>query len=151
MENNHYKQFLYMLTASFVIMYAVMFLNVDQAEHIYLSVTRVYTTLLMVAPMAVVMLLMMRNMYEDKKLNIVIYTSSAIVFIGALLFLRNQVLVADEQYIKAMIPHHSSAIMVSQKANIKDPELKKLADEIIKSQVKEIAEMKAILKRLDEE
>ncbi|WP_181307982.1 DUF305 domain-containing protein [Rufibacter sp. XAAS-G3-1] len=151
MKNNHYKKFLYMLTASFVIMYAVMFLNVDQAEHIYLSATRVYTTLLMVAPMAVVMLLMLRNMYEDKKLNMIIYASSAIVFVGALLFLRNQVLVADEQYMKAMIPHHSSAIMVSQKANIKDPELKKLADEIIKSQVKEIAEMKAILKRMDEE
>lgn len=140
-----------MLTVSFAIMYAVMFLNVDQVEHIYLSATRVYTTLLMVAPMAVVMLLMMRNMYEDKKLNMIIYASSAIVFIVALLFLRNQVLVADEQYMKAMIPHHSSAIMVSQKANISDPELKKLADEIIKSQVKEIAEMKAILKRMDEE
>ncbi|WP_192823875.1 DUF305 domain-containing protein [Rufibacter sp. LB8] len=151
MKNNHYKKFFYMLTVSFAIMYAVMFLNVDQVEHIYLSATRVYTTLLMVAPMAVVMLLMMRNMYEDKKLNMIIYASSAIVFIVALLFLRNQVLVADEQYMKAMIPHHSSAIMVSQKANISDPELKKLADEIIKSQVKEIAEMKAILKRMDEE
>ncbi|MBC3538298.1 DUF305 domain-containing protein [Rufibacter sediminis] len=151
MKNNHYKKFLYMLIVSFVIMYAVMFLNVDQVEHVYLSATRVYTTLLMVAPMAVVMLLMMRNMYEDKKLNMVIYASSAVVFVGALFFLRNQVLVADEQYMKAMIPHHSSAIMVSQKANIKDPELKKLADEIIKSQVKEIAEMKAILKRMDEE
>ncbi|MBA9079099.1 MULTISPECIES: DUF305 domain-containing protein [Rufibacter] len=151
MKSNHYKKFLYMLTVSFVIMYAVMFLNVDQVEHVYLSATRVYTTLLMVAPMAVVMLLMMRNMYEDKKLNMIIYASSAVVFVGALFFLRNQVLVADEQYMKAMIPHHSSAIMVSQKANIKDPELKKLADEIIKSQVKEIAEMKAILKRMDEE
>ncbi|QHL87969.1 DUF305 domain-containing protein [Nibribacter ruber] len=151
MKNNHYKKFLYMLTVSFVIMYAVMFLNVDQVEHVYLSATRVYTTLLMVAPMAVVMLLMMRNMYEDKKLNMAIYASSAIVFIGALFFLRNQVLVADEQYMKAMIPHHSSAIMVSQKANISDPELKKLADGIIKSQVKEITEMKAILKRMDEE
>lgn len=130
-------------------MYAVMFLNVDKLDHIYLSTTRLYMTLLMVAPMAVVMLIMMRQMYENKSLNLVIIIASIMVFAGALFFLRNQTFIADVQYMKAMIPHHSSAIMVSQQATLKDPELRKLAEGIIKSQEKEIAEMKAMLERID--
>ena len=143
-----YKKFVLMMTISFVIMYGVMFLNVDKASHIYLSITRTYMALLIALPMAVVMMLLMGQMYPNKRLNTFIILGSIVligVFIGGL---RTQTPVSDVQYMKAMIPHHSSAIMTSKNADIKDPELKKLSEEIITSQEQEIAQMKAILKRM---
>ena len=137
-----------MLAASFIIMYAVMFLNVAELNHIYLSLTRAYMALLMVSSMAVLMLLMMPAMYKNKKLNRIIFVSGIAVFVGAFILLRFQVPINDEQYMKAMIPHHSSAIMVSKNANLKDPELIELSKEIINSQEKEISKMKAILQRI---
>lgn len=137
-----------MLAISFIVMYGVMFLNVADSSHIYLSLTRTYMTLLMVAPMAIVMLLLMGNMYPNKKVNGIIIVTALVIFSLSLAGLRTQTGVSDEQYMKAMIPHHSSAILTSEQANLKDPELKKLADGIIEAQKKEIAQMKAIIKRL---
>ena len=149
METNNYRKFALMLAASFVIMYTVMFLNVDEFNHIYLSLTRVYMTLLMVAPMALLMLLLIPMMYKNKRRNLFIIVSSIIVFALALTLLRNQAFVGDANYMQAMIPHHSSAILTSKHVTIKDPELKKLSEQIIKSQEEEIAQMKAILKRIE--
>jgi len=148
METNNYQKFALMLAVSFVIMYTVMFFNVDEFNHIYLSLTRVYMTLLMVAPMALLMLLLMPMMYKNIKRNTFIIVSSIIVFALALTLLRNQAFVGDENYMQAMIPHHSSAILTSEHATIKDLELKKLSEQIIKSQEEEIAQMKAILERI---
>lgn len=138
-----------MLVLSFIIMYGVMFLNVDQADHIYLSMTRFYMTLMMVAAMALLMLTMMRMMYKNRKLNTIIILSSTAAFILSLVGVRTQTFVGDVQYMKGMIPHHSIAIMTSKNANIKDPEVRKLADGIIAAQEKEIAQMKNILNRID--
>ncbi len=88
-------------------------------------------------------------MYPDKRRNTLIIITSAFIFFGVLLLLRNQVLVGDRQYMKAMMPHHSFAIMTSRNATIKDPEVKKLSEQIIKSQEEEIAQMKQILERMD--
>ncbi len=148
MQNNPYPRFFLMLGVSFLIMYTVMFLNVDSTDHIYLSLTRMYMTLLMVSPMALLMLGFMGNMYKNKKTNAIIITVSISVLIAVFAFLRNQTFVGDVQYMKAMIPHHSSAILTSQEAGIKDPEVRKLADDIIKAQEEEIAQMKAMLDRL---
>ncbi len=149
MKSNNYPKLLLMLVISFVIMYGVMFLNIDKLEHLYLSLTRTYMSLMMVAPMAVLMLLLMPMMFENKKLNMLIMAGSVLVFILALVFLRRQIPISDQQYMKAMIPHHSSAIMVSRQADLKDPEVRKLAEQIIRSQEKEIAEMKQMLDRLN--
>lgn len=149
MEKGNYGKFLLMLVISFCIMYAVMFFNVDSAAHIYLSLTRTYMALLMVAPMAILMLLIMPKMYSNNKINSAIILGSVAVFGLSLYFLRSQTFVSDEQYMKAMIPHHSSAILTSKHANIKDAEVKKLSQDIIAAQEKEIAQMKAILKRMD--
>lgn len=143
-----YKMFSVMMVISFLIMYAVMFLNVDEVSHIYLSLTRTYMALLMVSPMAIVMMLMMGSMYPNKKTNSMIISGGVIVFIVAFIFLRNQTFVSDVQYMKGMIPHHSSAIMTSKNADIKDPAVKVLSDSIIKSQEKEITEMKEKIKEL---
>lgn len=143
-----YGKFMIMMLVSFLIMYLVMFLNMDKLNHYHTSATRIYMALLMVAPMAVVMMIMMGNMYPNKKTNTAIIIGSTVFFAIVLAALRTQTPISDVQYMKAMIPHHSSAIMVSKHANIKDPEVKKLSEQIIQSQEKEIAEMEAMLNRL---
>ena len=148
-QNMGYRKFAITMAVSFIVMYCVMFLNIVDINHFYISLTRVYMTLLMISLMAIVMLLMMGNMYPNKRTNNLIIIGSIVVFGLVLTALRTQTPVGDEQYMKAMIPHHSSAIMTSQNANIKDPELRKLADDIIEAQKKEIAEMKAILARME--
>ncbi len=148
MDYSGYKKMGIMLAISFCVMYLVMFLNVDDADHIYLSLTRTYMALLMVTPMAILMIVLMSKMYPDKRLNGIISLSAGVVFVLALVFLRTQTLVEDTQYMKAMIPHHSSAILTSKNATINDPELKELSRQIIEAQEKEIKQMKAILERL---
>ena len=149
-EKSNYGKFAIMLGTSFIIMYAVMFLNADVFDHVMLSYTRTYMTILMVAPMAFTMLLFMWGMYTNRKMNFIILGLSIIIFIIALVGLRQQTFIGDEQWMKAMIPHHSSAIMVSQKAHLKDPEAIKLAKEIIEAQEREIAKMKKMIYRLEQ-
>ncbi len=120
----------------------------DKLDHYHTSATRIYMALLMVAPMGIVMMLMMGKMYPNKKYNTSIIIAGIIVFGIVLAALRTQTPISDVQYMKAMIPHHSSAIMVSKHANIKDPEVKQLSEQIIKSLEEEIAKMKAILGRM---
>lgn len=148
MQKMSYREFLFMMVISFIIMYSVMFLNVDEANHIYISTTRIYMALLMVSPMAIVMMLMTGKMYPNKKLNTGIILGSMVLFGLVLAGLRTQTPIGDVQYMKAMIPHHSSAILVSKNANLKDLEVLKLSEGIIASQEKEIVEMKAILARM---
>lgn len=146
---NPYLKFALMLATSFVIMYAVMYLNVDRFEHIYLAPTRTYMTMLMIAPMAFTMLLFMWGMYKKKIYNYAILGVSVLVFALCYTGLRQQTFVSDVQWMKAMIPHHSSAIMVSQKAHLEDPEAIELAKEIIEAQEREIAQMKKMIYRLE--
>merc|ERR1712093_47761 len=103
-----------------------------------------------IAAMAIIMFVAMRNMYQNKKKNIAIVLGSIVLFVGALGLVRDQKsTVGDILWMKAMIPHHSIAILTSERADIQDPEVKKLAEDIIKAQEKEIAEMKAMIKRLE--
>ncbi len=141
----NYKKFALMMTLSFFMMYAVMFLNVDRVDHIYFSVTRMYMTLLMVSPMAILKLFIMKKMYPDKRLNATILFISAMVFFGALFGLRGQAFIGERQYMRAMIPHHSSAILTSENAQLNDPEVLRLSKEIIETQKQEIELMKRLL------
>lgn len=142
-----YRKFGLMLFISFFIMYIVMFLNVDEISHIYLSNTRFYVTLLMISPMALLMIFTMKGMYTDKKKNRIITICSIIAFALALTGLRTQAFVSDAQYMKAMIPHHSSAIMTSSHATLRDPQVKALSEQIIESQEREISLMKQLLEK----
>ena len=148
MHRMTYKKFLLMMIISFFIMYIVMFLNMDKLADYHTSATRIYMAILMVTPMAVVMLTMMGKMYPNKKINTSIIVGSIVFFAVILAALRTQTPISDVQYMKAMIPHHSSAVMVSKHANIKDPEVRTLADSIIASQEREIVQMEGILKRM---
>jgi peptidoglycan/LPS O-acetylase OafA/YrhL len=159
MENNHgmnhnkegkyqYTKFVLMLLGSFIAMYITMYLNTYEIDHVYFSLTRFYMACLGISAMAVIMLLFMLNMYQNKKKNSAIFLGSLVLFVSALTLARTQTPIGDVLYMKAMIPHHSIAILTSKRADIKDPKVRKLADDIIKAQEKEIAEMKTAIKRL---
>ncbi|MEO6347364.1 MAG: DUF305 domain-containing protein [Aquaticitalea sp.] len=149
-KKNQYTTFVVMLAASFVAMYITMYLNTYQLDHVYFSLTRFYMSCLGIAAMAIIMFVAMRNMYQNKKKNIAIVLGSIILFVGALGLVRAQSpIIGDILWMKAMIPHHSIAILTSERADIKDPEVRKLADGIIEAQRKEIGEMKAMIKRLE--
>ena len=145
---NHYIKFVLMLTGSFIAMYITMYFNNYSIDHVYFSLTRFYMACLGISAMAVIMLLFMLNMYKNKRKNIAIILGSLILFGSTLTLVRTQTPIGDVLYMKAMIPHHSIAILTSKRADIKDPEVRKLADDIIKAQEKEIAEMKVFIKRL---
>ena len=150
MKGSHYGKFFGMLGLSFVAMYITMYLNTYEYDHVYFSLTRFYMTCLGIAAMAVIMLSFMLNMYKNKKKNIAIYVGSLFLFVSALGLVRAQgPIIGDVLYMKAMIPHHSIAILTSKRADIKDPETKKLAEEIIEAQKREIAQMKKIIYRLE--
>jgi len=149
MEKKNYRMLGVTLLISFALMYSIMYLNVDEFSHVYLNVTRLYMTLLMVSAMALLMLGMMRMMYQDRKINLIIAVSAIAVFLLALAGVRTQTGISDVQYMKGMIPHHSIAVMVSKKAHLKDPEVIRLSQNIISAQEKEIAQMKKALERLE--
>lgn len=149
MQKMSYNKFLLMILVSFIFMYGIMFLNIVELDHFYISINRIYLAILMASAMAIIMMAMMYKMYPNKKRNNFIMIISLVVFAFTLAGVRTQTPISDVQYMKAMIPHHSSAILTSENANINDPEVRKLADGIIEAQVKEIAEMKAILKRME--
>ena len=147
-RESQYPKFILMLLGSFIAMYITMYFNTYEIDHVYFSLTRFHMACLGISAMAVIMLSFMLSMYKNKKKNIAIILGSLILFASALTLVRTQTSIGDVIYMKAMIPHHSIAILTSKRADIKDPEVRKLADEIIKAQEKEIAEMEAFIKRL---
>lgn len=144
-----YWRFFAMIGTSTVVMLGLMYLNTYALDHVFFSETRTYMALYMGAVMAVIMLSFMLGMYSDKRMNVAIYLGSALVFAAALFLVRSQATVADTSWMRAMIPHHSIAILTSERADLSDPRVRKLADEIIKAQRKEIAEMKALIADLE--
>ena len=144
-----YLRFGAMIATSTVVMYALMYLNTYALDHVRFSETRTYMALLMGASMAIVMLAFMLRMHQNRRVNIGIFAGSAVVFAVALFLLRSQATVEDVSFMKAMIPHHSIAILTSSRANISDPRVRKLADQIRDTQVREIAEMKALIADLE--
>ena len=145
-----YSRFLIMIFVSTLIMFALMYLNTYAVDHVWFSQTRAWMALVMGATMAVVMLAFMLKMYPDKKKNAAIVMLSIVVFTGSLWLVRSQETVGDIAYMKAMIPHHSIAIMTSERAHIRDPRVRKLADGIIEAQVREIAEMEGLIRDLED-
>lgn len=148
---NKYVNFLAMIATSAVLMYGVMYLNTYEFDHVYFSEMRLYMTILSTAVMAIVMLGFMLHMLKDKKKNIAIVAVSVLVFITSFFLMRNQTTIDDVDYMQAMIPHHSLAILTSERANIEDPRVRQLADDIIEAQEKEIAEMKELIEDLKDQ
>lgn len=137
-----------LLSINAVLMFLITFANIDLLAHFHVNVNRVYMALLMVMPMLLLMLGFMGSMYPNKTANIVLAVSGALAL--ALLFgaIRTQAAVGDSQFLRSMIPHHSSAIVMCERASLSDPEIVDLCDEIVRTQKEEIAQMERILERL---
>lgn len=141
-----YARFSAMIAVSTIIMYALMYLNTFALDHVWFSQTRVWIALLMgAAVMAVVMLAFKWGMYPNRKANITIVLGAIAVFAVSLFLVRSQETVDDVSCMKAMTPHHSIAVMTSGRAHIRDPRVRKLADGILQTQVREIGEMKDLI------
>ena len=147
MENHasNYPKFAAMIATSTIVMFGLMYLNTYAPDHVWFSETRLYMALLMGATMAIVMLGFMLNMYRNTRINIAIFAGSLFVFAGSLWFVRSQETIDDVAWMKAMIPHHSIAILTSERAHIRDPRVRDLADGIIETQRNEIAKMEALI------
>ncbi len=145
-----YWRFAAMIATSTVVMFGLMYINTYAFEHVFFSETRTYMALLMGAAMAVIMLSFMLSMYASKVINIAIYSGAVLVFGLTLWLVRSQTTVGDVSFMRAMIPHHSIAIMTSERANFSDPRVQKLADEIIAAQRKEIGEMRHLIADIEE-
>jgi uncharacterized protein (DUF305 family) len=144
-----YWRFAAMIATSTVVMYGLMYLNTYAWEQVFWSETRAWMALVMGSTMAVIMLSYMMNMYKNKNVNLAIFGGSVAVFALSLWLVRSQATVDDSEYMKAMIPHHSIAILTSKRAQISDPRVRKLAEEIVEAQEREIAEMKYLTADLE--
>jgi uncharacterized protein (DUF305 family) len=144
-----YWRFAAMIATSTVVMYGLMYLNTYSFEHVFWSETRAWMALVMGSTMSIIMLGYMLGMYRKRAVNLAIFGGSIVVFALALWVVRSQATVDDVDYMKAMIPHHSIAILTSERAQITDPRVRKLADEIIEAQEREIAEMKYLAADLE--
>jgi type II secretory pathway predicted ATPase ExeA len=143
---NHYVRFIIMIAASTLAMFGLMYLNTYAMDHVFFSQTRAWMALYMGGAMAIVMMLFMLGMYDDRRKNIAILISAAVVFAGSLYLVRSQTTVSDQAWQKAMIPHHSIAILTSTRAQIDDLRVRALADVIVKAQRKEIKEMEWLIR-----
>ena len=144
-----YKRFLAMVATSTVVMFGHMYTTVYTLDHVWFSQTKLWMALYMGGTMAIIMLSFMWSMYGDKRKNVAIYAGSAVLIAGSLFVVRDQTTVEDVAWMKALIPHHSTAILTSERADISDPRVRVLADEIIQTQREEIAEMERLIADLE--
>jgi uncharacterized protein (DUF305 family) len=145
-----YRRFLAMIATSTAVMLGLMYLNTFALDHVFWSETRFWMAFVMGAAMAVIMLSFMLSMYKDPMKNAAIFVGSAVIFAGALYLVRSQQTVDDVDFMKAMIPHHSIAVMTSERAHIEDPRVRELAKSIITAQRREIAEMRYLIADIEE-
>lgn len=130
-----------------VIMYVVMFVMIDRSSSFYNNLNMFYMTLMMVAPMVVLMILAMKHMFPSKAVNGILMAASLIAFFGGFALIRTQTTIGDAQFLRSMIPHHSGAVLMCEQAKLTDPDIKSLCVNIIRSQREEIAQMEAMLAR----
>jgi uncharacterized protein (DUF305 family) len=144
----HYSRLLLMAVLSFISMYVLMHAMVNKFENVYTNLNQFYMAGLMAAPMVIIELALMVDMYANKRRNVAIVIVSLIALLMLWVFIRQQTAITDKQFLRSMIPHHAGSILMCQKAIIGDPEIRKLCGEIVSSQQSEIDQMKGILSRL---
>jgi uncharacterized protein (DUF305 family) len=143
-----YAQLALMAFLSFLAMYALMYAMVDRFANVYPHLNQLYMAALMAAPMVVIELVLMNHMYKIRSWNVAAISASLVVFSASFLFIRQQVGITDREFLRSMIPHHAGAILMCEQAPINDAEIEQLCRTIIAGQQSEIAQMKAILKRI---
>ena len=149
MHEDHYRHLAIMAGLSFVSMYILMYAMVNTVGDVFNNFNQVYMAGLMTAPMVLIEMLVMKAMYRDKRRNAAIIVVSVLALLGFFLFIRQQTAISDRQFLRSMIPHHSSAILMCEQASLQDPEINELCANIISSQQREIDQMESILQRLE--
>lgn len=144
---SHYRKLALTLSINAVLMFFITYAMIDTVDHFYVNINRVYMSLMMVAPMAMLMLFVMRGMYQNARLNAILHALFVGVFFASFLLARTQTPVGNEQFLRSMIPHHSSAIVMCEQSSITDQQIVELCGQIVKAQKDEIAQMKSILER----
>ncbi len=147
-HKSQYSKLIWMTVISYIAMFILMYSMVDKFANVIINVNQFYMAALMTAPMIIIEMIVMGGMYMNKKLNLIIISISAVVLVACFFFIRVQTAVSDRQFLKSMIPHHAAALLMVNGAKINDPEIRKLAADIISSQQKEIDFMKAKLKEM---
>ena len=145
----HYRRLYLMAALSFVAMFILMYAMVDRVDNVFVNLNQVYMAGLMAAPMIAFELLIMGSMYPDKKKNRVLLAGSVIAGVFFWVLIRQQAAVGNAQFLRSMIPHHASAVLMCRKLRADDPEIRRLCRGIVESQEREIAEMKSALDRAD--
>jgi uncharacterized protein (DUF305 family) len=149
--NSPYRSLAIAISINAVLMFFITYAMIDTFDHFYANINRGYMALMMTAPMIVVMLLVMRSMYENRKLNVLIHIGAILLFIISFSLARSQTPIGNVQFLRSMIPHHSSAVLMCGQASITDTEITELCDQIVQAQIEEIIQMKNILQRLNEQ
>lgn len=149
MNENHYRHLAIMALLSFISMYILMYAMVNAIDNVYNNLNQFYMAGLMTAPMVVIELAVMRSMYQDKRRNALIIAASVIAALVFFMLIRQQTAISDKQFLRSMIPHHASAILMCERASIQDAEIRTLCEGIISSQQAEIDQMKAKLSELE--
>ena len=144
-----YKRFAVMAVAMFVAMYFIMYAMIDGLNNLIPNINNLYMTLLMVSAMLIIELLIMKGMYQNKKINWAVIAVSLVIGVFSWFGIREQINVGDKQFVKGMIPHHAAAVLMSEKAKLTDPELIELQKNILETQAKEIEFMKRKLKEFE--
>jgi uncharacterized protein (DUF305 family) len=144
-----YRSLGLMAVLHFAAMFVLMYAMVNTFANALPNINQAYMAGLMTAPMLIFELLLMSSMYPSKAANLGILAAGAVLLIGSFLLIRQQTAVGDTQFLRSMIPHHAGAILVCEKASIRDPEIKHLCAGITSSQQSEIDWMKAKLKSID--
>lgn len=140
-----YRKLAIVMAINAVVMFLLTYALIDSLDHFHVNINRIYMTLMMVAPMVILMVIVMRSMFGNMRLNIALLVGAAAVFLGSFSLARSQTPVGNEQFLRSMIPHHSSAILMCERSSITDPQIVTLCEEIVRAQEREIAEMEAIL------
>src|SRR5688572_26322080 len=143
-EKSHYRDLGIMAALSFLAMYVLMYAMVDGVNDVYMNINQVYMAGLMSAPMVVIELVVMRGMYHDARRNAVIIAVAGVIGVAMFTAIRQQTVVGDVQFLRSMIPHHSGAILMCQEASLDRAGIRKLRQQIIASQQREIEQMNAM-------
>jgi hypothetical protein len=145
-----YARFGAMIATSTIVMFGLMYTNTYAWDHVRFSETRLYMAVLMGGSMAVIMLGFMLSMYRNTRSNIAIFVIAIAAGAGSLALVRSQTTVEDSSWMSAMIPHHSIAILTSERASIADVRVCELAHSIIEAQQREIDEMEWLISDIAE-
>ncbi len=145
MHSRPYLRLSAMVLLSFIAMYILMYAMVDELSHVYNNLNQAYMAALMAAPMLIIELLLMRSMFPDRWRNTLLIIIGLVVLAGAWTLIRQQTAIADRQFLRSMIPHHSGAVLMCEQASISDKRVQALCRRIVESQLAEIAEMEALL------